>query len=139
MREKINAEKAPLLKAMRTAEDRIIAAETEISRMDVSDEQAQENRRRLLKEFDSLRKNFNYLDSVAGDSLKALRDGGLPPGEAKAKMERLDEIQHRLDSSTSSPDGKAGLAVAGFLLDQLKESLGGYTAQGRALVAMTSR
>jgi biopolymer transport protein ExbB len=133
-RERINEEKVPLLKAMRTAEDRIIAAETQTSHAEVSEEQYQDSRRRLLKEYDTLRKNLSYLETLAGDSLKGLRDGSLSPGEQTSKMEKLEEIQRLTEDSHEAPNSKAGVAMTEFLLEQLKDSLGGHRVAGKALV-----
>src|SRR5580700_11166405 len=49
-RERIADEKAPLLKEMGAAEDRIVNAETEIHRLQTGEENASERRRKLLSD-----------------------------------------------------------------------------------------
>ena len=49
-RERIAREKAPLLNAMRAAEDRIIAADMEATRIETARDQSQENNRKIVKD-----------------------------------------------------------------------------------------
>src|SRR5688572_12811114 len=79
-RERIMKEQSPLLQEMRVAEDRIIAAEGGSSRLTTRHEEAATERRKLLKDIDTFRKNTTYMVTLAHDGLQALRDG-LAPGE----------------------------------------------------------
>lgn len=132
-RERIAGEKAPLLKAMRTAEDRIIAAEQETTRLDTAQNESLENRRRLARDAETLRKNESYVSTLAHDGLKAFSDG-LAPGEGQRLSEEIQTLQQTLDDPAKGVDGRVAADVADFLLQRIRQSLGGYAAPGRALV-----
>ena len=133
-RERISKEKAPLLHAMRAAEDRIITAEQETTRLETAQDQSQDNRRRILKEADSLRRNESYVTTLARDGLKAYGDG-LAPGEGQLLSDRVQELQQNLEDPARSGDAKAAVAVTDFLVERLQQSLGGYTAVGSAMAS----
>lgn len=132
-RERIAGEKAPLLKTMRAAEDRIVAAEQEITRLDTAQNQSLENRRRLLRDAETLRKNESYVSTLAHDGLKAFSDG-LAPGEGQLLSEQIQALQQTFDDPSRSGDGKTAIDVADFLLQRVQQSLGGYAAPGSAMV-----
>jgi O-acetyl-ADP-ribose deacetylase (regulator of RNase III) len=73
-RERIAREKAPLLEAMRIAENRIVAAEAETTRLTTGQEQSADNYRKVYREADAFRKNEGYLNTVAHDSLSAFEE-----------------------------------------------------------------
>ncbi|MDD2762511.1 MAG: MotA/TolQ/ExbB proton channel family protein [Opitutaceae bacterium] len=132
-RERIAGEKAPLLKAMRAAEDRIIAAEQETTRLDTAQNQLLENRRRLARDAETLRKNESYVNTLAHDGLKAFSNG-LAPGEGQLLSEQIQAFQQALEDPAQSEGGKTAEDVAEFLRQRVHQSLGGYTAAGSALV-----
>jgi biopolymer transport protein ExbB len=132
-RERIAREKAPLLKALRAAEDRIIAADEEITRLETAQEQSLEDRRRMIRDSESLRKNESYVSSLAHDGLQAF-SSGLSPGEEQPLFERLQAFQQKFDDPSRMADANAATAVADFLLERVRQSLGGYTAAGTALI-----
>ena len=70
-RERIAREKAPLLRPCGPRRTAIIAAESEITRLETAQEQSQEKHRQVLRDADSLRKNVSYVGTLAHDSLKA--------------------------------------------------------------------
>src|SRR5262245_56118337 len=70
-RARIAAEKAPLLEQMRAAENRLIAAESETTRIETGREDFAEQRRKLLQELDAIRKTTAYAGTLAHDSLRA--------------------------------------------------------------------
>ncbi len=132
-REQIARDKAPMLQAMRAAEDRIIAADREVTRIETAQEQSQETRRRIAKDADTLRKNESYLAMLAHDGLKAYGDG-LAPGEGPLVEDRVQELLQKLDDPAKPGDAKATMAVADFLVEQVQRSVGGYTAAGSAML-----
>lgn len=132
-RERIASERAPFLKAQRAAEDRLLAAESEITRLATLAEQSADQRKRLIKDAESLHKNSNYLNSQAQDSLKVYGDN-LAPGEEQLVSEKIHEFETQLSLTARSPGGGAAVAAAGFLLERVSQSLGGYTATGHALI-----
>jgi biopolymer transport protein ExbB len=136
-RERIAGEKAPLLKTMRAAEDRIIAAEQEITRLDTAQNQSLENRRRLLRDGETLRKNESYVSTLAHDGLKAFSDG-LAPGEGQLLSERIQALQQTFEDPSKNGDGKTAVDVADFLLQRVQQSLGGYAAPGSAMIGEDS-
>ena len=133
VRERIAREKAPLLKAMRAAEDRIIAADTESTRLETAKEHSLEDYRKTLRDADALRKNVSYLNTLAHDSLKAYGEG-LAPGEELLLAERLQTMQRKLDGASIALDGLDAVASAEFLLERMRQSLGGYTAPGSSML-----
>ncbi len=132
-RERIAGEKAPLLKAQRAAEDRIIAAESELTRLETDQEQALERHRQMARDADALRKNLGYFGTLSHDSLKAFNDG-LPAAGRQLLSDRLETLQQRFDNSAAAVDSGAAIETAGFLLQQVEQSLGGYAAKGSALL-----
>ena len=121
-RKRIADEKAPFLLEMRAAEDRIVTAQSEIE----------------LIRLDEIRKNATYVSTLAHDSLKTFEDG-LAPGEGQLLSDRLHGIEQALDDTSAGTNGRAAADVADFLLERVRQSLGGYTAAGSSLVAGSNR
>ncbi len=132
-RARISQEKAPLLKVMRTAEDRIVAADEEITRLETAAEQAAERRHRLIMEAEVLRKNANYVSALAQEGLKAF-DDGLAPGEGQIVSEALQALRQQSVDQGRVADGKAAMDAANFLLGRVRQSAGGYVAAGSSLL-----
>ncbi len=137
-RTRIADEKAPLLKSMRAAEDRIIAADQEATRLQTAVEQAVETRRRLNLDADTLRKNAGYMTALAHDGLKAYGDG-LAPGEDQLLSEPMAAFERALDEPEALRGGGVAANVADFLLARVEQSLGGYAAPGSATVGDDNR
>ena len=137
-RERIAKEKAPLLQAMRAAENRIVAAETETTRLETAQEQTVENHRALAKDADSLRKTESYLNTLAHDSLTAFADGQLP-GEKQFLSGKLDELTEGFNDPAKLAGGQKSLDVASLLLEQAQQALGGYRVAGASLIDGDSR
>ena len=135
-RARIADEKAPLITAQRAAEDRIITAQTRIRRIETTQEESAEERRKLLKSLDALRKTSGYFDSLIHDGEKVFEDG-LAPGETQQVSDRLETLKQKLDQKVSdvSPDSGPALDLAEFLLERTELSVGGYSAPGRAISA----
>ena len=129
-RAKIAADKAPLLTAMRTAEDRLIAAQDDLTRRNTAQAQVQDTRARLQREREALQRNRSYLDSLAQDSLKSFADTALP-AEGALLADSLRTLQQQLEAPTGT-DSKVSGDVAEFLLTQIEQSLGGRTSTGSA-------
>ncbi len=133
-RKRIEDEKAPLLQEMRSAEDRIVTAESQIERLETGKEDASEQRRKLLSDLDAIRKNTTYIQTLAHDGLAAFGES-LAPGEGQILSDRVQALQQRLDDASAVPSGQAAVDVAEFLLSRTSRELGGYTAAGSSLVA----
>ena len=136
-RARIGAQKAPLLEQMRAAQDRVIAAESEATRFDTRREDVTEQRRKLLLELDAIRKTTSYVGTLAHDGLKAAADG-LAPGEDQFVGEEVQALQQRLDEAGTGPRGAPALAAVDFLLAHTERALGGYRAEGMALIGGTN-
>jgi biopolymer transport protein ExbB len=136
-RSRIGAEKVPRLEQMRAAQDRVIAAESEATRFETRHEEAAEQRRKLLLELDAVRKTTTYVSTLAHDGLKAAADG-LAPGEDQLVGEQLQTLQKQLDDLSAGPRSSAALDAADFLLTRTERALGGYRAQGRAMIGETN-
>ena len=130
VRATIATDKAPLLTAMRTAEDRLITVQQDLARRSAAHEQAQDTRHHLQRDAEGLQRNRAYLDSLAQDSLKAFADGARPAEEA-LQADVLRTLQQQLDAPTGA-EGKAAGDVAELLLARIEGSLGGDTAAGSA-------
>ncbi len=129
-RAKIAADKAPLLTALRTAEDRLIAVQEDVTRRNTAHEEVQERRRHLQGDAEALQRNRAYLDSLAQDSLKAFADTALP-AEGALQADGLRALQQQLDAP-AGPEGKAAGDVVEFLLARIEGSLGGSAVTGSA-------
>jgi biopolymer transport protein ExbB len=133
-RERIAGEKAPLLQEMRSAEDRIVTAEAQIERLQTGQEETSGMRRKLLMDLDSTRKSTTYMGTLAHDGLAGF-EGGLSPGEGQMLSDRIQALGQELDETSAGPSGRAAVDVAEFLLERTQRALGGYSAQGMALVS----
>ena len=135
-RTRIGDEKAPLLKAQRAAEDRIITAQTQIKLLETAQEESASERRKVLKSLDAFRKTSSFFGSLVHDGEKAFEDG-LAPGETQQVSERMDALKQKLDEKVSdvSADPGAALDLAEYLLDRTELSIGGYSTAGRAIAA----
>ncbi len=137
-REEIAQEKAPLLKAQRAAEDRIITANEEITRLNTAQEESLERRRRLIKDADLLNKNANYAIMLSQEGLKAFADG-LAPGEDQLVGESLEVLRQPLEEASSGTKIKTTMAAVDFLFDQVSKAVGGYSAAGNSRVGEQSQ
>ncbi len=133
VRERIAREKTPLLEAMRKAEDRTIAAQTEITRLETNAEQASGDHRKLAHEAEAARKNENYLNTLAHDSLTAFADGFLP-GEAQFIPEKAGELREDFNDPGKLRGAGKAAEVVDLLFGQVRQSLGGYRAAGLSLI-----
>jgi len=133
-RKRITDEKAPLLKEMRSAEDRIVTAQSQIERLETGQEDSGEQRRKLMMDLDAVRKNTAYIATLAHDGLVAFEDG-LAPGESQLLSDRLQALRQNLDDSSAAPSGQSAVDGAEFLLEQTRRELGGYSAPGSSLIA----
>jgi biopolymer transport protein ExbB len=138
-RERIAAEKAPLLADLRASEDRLIALEREISRLNTGHENAAADKRRLLRDIEDVRKTDAYVTTLASDALKAVTES-LGPGEEFLISDELRETRQRLEAAAASgAGGPAALATAEFLLARTERLLGGALAPARAMNAADNR
>jgi biopolymer transport protein ExbB len=139
-RTQIADEKAPLLKEMRAAEDRIIAADSQIRLLETGQQNNADERRRLLKNIDASRKTASFISATVRDGAKAFGDG-LGPGEAQILAARLQQLQQKLDEPAASGGANAAAAadLADLLLERTEQALGGYTAKGQAVLPGNNR
>lgn len=133
-RTRIADEKAPLLKEMRAAEDRIVAAQSQIERLETGQEEFTEQRRKLMMDLDAIRKNTSYVATLGHDGLAAFSDA-MAPGESQALADRIQALGQKLDDTASGPNGQASADIAEFLLERTQSELGGYAARGSSLLA----
>jgi biopolymer transport protein ExbB len=133
VRARIAAEKLPLVNKGAALEERILALDAELGRLGFSKEQAQEHRRALAKEGDLLRRNIQYLNTLAGDGLACLDQSALP-GEPAALLDATAASRRRLESPQAASDTSAALAVARLELERIRSGLGGRVSEGLALV-----
>jgi biopolymer transport protein ExbB len=132
-RSRIADEKAPLLKELRLTEDRIVAAQSQIERLEAGKEDYSEQRRKLLMELDATRKNSAYISTLAHDGIVAF-DESLAPGEGQLLSDRIQALEQMLDDESSVSTAQSAVDVAEFLLARTQRSLGGYAAAGNSLV-----
>jgi len=137
-RERIAREKAPLLEAMRIAENRIVAAEAETTRLTTGQEQSADNYRKVYREADAFRKNEGYLNTVAHDSLSAFEEG-LLPGERQFLPEGVAALHDGFNDPAKLAGGQKAIEVADLLLARVQLSLGGYTAAGSSPIEGDNR
>jgi biopolymer transport protein ExbB len=136
-RARIAGEKAPLLKELRAAEDRIVAAEGEKAKLEAQRDNSADERRKLIQELESIRRVTDYAATLAHDSLK-LDLAALAPGEDQRLADQEDTLQSQLDAAAAAgTSGASAMDAADFLLRRTEESLGGYRSDGRAMVADT--
>ncbi|MFZ1057059.1 MAG: MotA/TolQ/ExbB proton channel family protein [Opitutaceae bacterium] len=137
-RKRIADEKAPYLRDMRAAEDRIVTAQSQIERLETGQDQYAEDRRKLLMDLDAIRKNTAYMSTLAHDGLNAFSDG-LAPGEGQSLSEKIQDLGQRLDDASAGPNAQAAVQIAEFMLERTRRALGGYSAQGSSLMAGDNR
>ncbi len=132
-RERIARERAPLLEAARTAQDRLASLEAEVAGLDTSHGQAEATRQRLQRDGFALLKNVNYVNTLARDSLRSFGEG-LLPGEAQRYSESLATLGSKLEGSAQEPDTAAALATTDLLLSHLQQAIGGSIESGESVV-----
>jgi biopolymer transport protein ExbB len=137
VRAHINAEKVPLLEQMRAEQDRVIAAESEATRFETRREDVIEQRRKLLLDLDAIRKTTTYVTTLAHEGLKSAADG-LAPGENQFVGDQVQALQNQLVDASTGPRGGAALEAAEFLLAHTERVLGGYRAEGSAMIGETN-
>lgn len=137
-RGRIADEEAPLLAQIRAAEDRIVAAESETARIEAQAGNSGAARRRLLQDLQASRNTASYLATLAHDGLGAAREG-LAPGEDQQVGARLQDLAAGLDAAAAGPTGGAALDAAEFLLARTEYALGGYRAEGSAVLAESNQ
>lgn len=138
-RERIAAEKSPMLAGLRAAEDELIALEREISRLNTGHENAAADKRRLLRDIEEVRKTDAYVTTLATDALKAVAEG-LGPGEESLIGGRLRAAQQQLETAAAAgAGGPAAVAAAEFLLARTERVLGGAISPARAMNAADNR
>lgn len=136
-RRRIADEKAPLLTALRAAEERVVAAQAESTRIETGLEEAKERRREILKERDALQKNLGYASTLAHDAVVALHDG-LAPGEEQIVGARLTQVIERFDAVAKPLSGETTAEALDLMLQEIERSLGGYQVAGRVVLANTN-
>jgi biopolymer transport protein ExbB len=132
-RTRIADEKAPFLHDMRSAEDRIVTAESQIDRLETGKNDSSEQHRKLLMDLDSVRKNTTYIATLAHDGVAAFSES-LAPGESQVLGEPLQALTQKLDDASPATNGQTAIEVAEYLFERTRHTLGGYTAPGSALV-----
>jgi biopolymer transport protein ExbB len=137
-RDRIEREKAPLLAAMRAAQDRIIAADAANTRLETWQSESQDRRRQLDQDIDSLRRTTGYVNTLAHDSLGAF-DQGLRPGERQIVGDRVLGLQEAFADPSKLADPRKAVDVEAFLLGQIRRDLGGYGAAGESMFAGDNR
>jgi biopolymer transport protein ExbB len=134
VRKKIADEKAPMLTALHASEERIVAAEAEISRIELGQEDSQGRRRELLKARDSIQKNLHYVSTLAHDAAVAINDG-LGAGEEQIAGDHVKRVVQQFDDAPKVSLEKATSDALDLFVDRIARSLGGYRATGQAIVA----
>jgi biopolymer transport protein ExbB len=138
VRRKITEEKAPLLNALHAAEERIVAAETEITRIETEQEESKDRKRQIQKEREPVVKNLGYASTLAHDTAVAVNDG-LAPGEDQFIGPRLKEIISQLESASNAASEQPTSDTLDLMLRRIERSLGGYRVPGRAIVANSNQ
>lgn len=137
-RERITAEKLPLLQRMRAAETRILETERTIRQIKTQQDQAGVEKRRLIKELDAVRKMTGFANTVAHDSLKAIHES-LAPGEPRESAESMEALLARMQDTEQGPTGAPAMDAVDLMLARVAQSLGGSTARGQAISSASNR
>jgi biopolymer transport protein ExbB len=137
IRKKIADEKAPMLKALHAAEERIVAAEAETSRIELGQADSQGRRRELLKERDAMQKNLHYISTLAHDAAVAITDG-LGAGEEQIDGDQLKRVVQQFDDAPKVSTEKATSDALESIVDRIERSLGGYRAPGQVIIAKSN-
>ena len=138
VRERIAAERAPLMDEAARLQDEIIDLEGQVSRLETSQAQAGENHRRQRLEFEGLAKNLSYVNTLAQDNLK-LTEATLLPGESGIYSDRLGGFRETLENPAHTLDSGPALDLAGLMLDHVRHLMGGYAQAGSSLVGEDNR
>jgi biopolymer transport protein ExbB len=137
-REKIAAERAPLMAESAELEDRIIALESEVARLENAQARSAETHRGLRLEFESLAKNVSYLNTLAQDNLK-LTEGTILPGESEMYATRIEGLRQALEDPSHNLDAGLPVDAADFMLERLHRLMGGYAQAGSSLIGEDNR
>jgi biopolymer transport protein ExbB len=132
-RTRIAGERAPLLKRLNDAEERLLTAESVRLQLQTADREGTDERNRLAKAAAALHQNVNYLNTVTQEGLKAFGDG-LLPGEDQAIGPRVRDLQQAFEPGAQAPGPDASLDAAEFLLAEVRLALGGRAVRGQSLL-----
>ena len=137
-RQRIIREQEPLTNENHTLEQQVSALQGEIAELEALDAQKTEKRQQLTREAGNLRKNLNYITTLAQDSVKTLGDS-LLPGESTVVGERIPILQQKIEDQSRGTELGACLESVDFMLERTQQELGGYAARGTALVGEDNR
>jgi len=137
-RTRIAAEQVPLLEQMRAVEARIFETERAVRQTKTGADNAGAEKRRLIKELDTLRKMTGFANTVAHDSLKAIAES-LAPGEPRATAESMEALLARMQDAERGPSAALAMDAVDLMIDRVEHSLGGSRVAGQAISASTNR
>jgi biopolymer transport protein ExbB len=132
-RERIALEREPLLFELREAQDRIIAAESEMQRIQIAQSRAADRSTALEHDITARQANIAYVVTLAQDGIKGL-EGALSAGEREFVGKDIAALGTRLQRTEGGPDSAAALEALDLLVRRLEQSIGGYTAAGECML-----
>ncbi|MEO7413750.1 MAG: MotA/TolQ/ExbB proton channel family protein [Opitutaceae bacterium] len=131
-------ERAPLAAAVREVEDRLVALEVELIRLQTFGAQADGLRTRRQRENEAVGQSLTYMSTLAQENLKVL-ESGLLPGESVIYASQIETLRGRLERAASAGDPDAGLELIDLSLARTRRALGGGRLAGKALADSGNR
>ncbi|HEX2855512.1 MAG TPA: MotA/TolQ/ExbB proton channel family protein [Opitutaceae bacterium] len=132
-RETIADAEAPLAKSLRELQDRIVALETEIARLESDQSGAAGNLSRLQRDSEALKRNLNYVTTQGFEAFKGFSDS-LLPGEKMLLSERIEMLQHQFEDPVHPAEPRVALETLDLFTAHITRAAGGYLATGSSLV-----
>ena len=136
-RERIVAEKVPLLNAMRDVENRILSVRAKSSSLQIAAGRYANDRAQLDQANNAQRISIGFLAGLANEGLSTL-NSSLGNVELGHWQERVADLRQRIDPGNRQPDLTGTIDTVELLADRVETLIGGHTYEGPA-VSSTSK
>lgn len=135
-RSRILAEKEPLQERIRELEDRSIALQSTLIRLETSLANSEERRQRLQNERGSLVQNLEYASVLAREALYTLQQA-IMPGEQLEQAQAMGLLYSQLETLGARDPSEAVSEALNLSLATIRQKLGGEIQEGQAQLDTT--
>jgi biopolymer transport protein ExbB len=131
-RQRVAAERIPLVEGNRRLQQQIIALEMELLLLRTEAAQAEHERRRHENESDELRRTFTYLRTTVDERLQQVQTH-LLPGEQAHRAADLAAVREQLKPAPAREEVEAAARGLQWAWTRVETLLGGHATPGQAL------
>ncbi|MFU8848329.1 MAG: MotA/TolQ/ExbB proton channel family protein [Opitutales bacterium] len=134
VRERITAEKIPLMRAVATVEDQVIQQKEALNRLRRARDNSDLGLNRLREQVSAMREQNTYAAGLLDEFARSF-ESRIDYSETQLYAEAAEEARLALDDPNLDQAGRfeKQLVVIGVALERMKQLVGGYTFEGQAL------